>query len=562
MKTLILFFSVLICSLLLSISGYSQTQQWAVTQDFSPFEILENTLVDNSGNSYLCGETIISGGAYRSMYISKYNTAGTFQWGKSLKGVYFGVPNNRGTNAYTSVLDNSGNVYVAGTSDSSFSANKGYIVKFNPNGDSLWCTYAGVNDTIGFVEWYSMKIDNSGNLYVAGLNFKSNFTVRTYIVAKYNSSGVLQWVVNQYPPLMRSTRRTGFTLQLDNANNVYIASSLQKSLGTSTSDFYVFKLNNAGSFQWSATYNGPADQEDYVSSMVLDASGNVYVEGTRTSPTPVFSEMTCIKYNGSTGAQQWLYRANSVDSSGFHTARNLAVGINNDVYLTGSVNQDANGYENGVLIKLNATSGVETWRRYLKSANNGIDEYNDVKVLLSGFIYAIGVSNNNAPSCAVITKRYNLAGDSLSAATYPAGSVSNMIPKFVMPSNGSTLYISGDNSSSGSTSDVFIVKYGVTTGITPVPNVTPDNFSLSQNYPNPFNPSTVLSYQLSVSGYVSLKVYDLNGKEVANLVNENQQAGRYELNFDAGKYSLSSGIYFYKINASGFTDTKRMILVK
>ena len=123
-----------------------------------------------------------------------------------------------------------------------------------------------------------------------------------------------------------------------------------------------------------------------------------------------------------------------------------------------------------------------------------------------------------------------------------------MIPKFVMPSNGSTLYISGDNSSSGSTSDVFIVKYGVTTGITPVPNVTPDNFSLSQNYPNPFNPSTVLSYQLSVSGYVSLKVYDLNGKEVANLVNENQQAGRYELNFDAGKYSLSSGIYFYKIN--------------
>ena len=93
------------------------------------------------------------------------------------------------------------------------------------------------------------RIDNSGNLYVAGLNFKSNFTVRTYIVAKYNSSGILQWVKNQYPQLMRSTRRTGFTLQLDNENNVYIASSLQKSLGPSTSDFYVFKLNNAGSFK-------------------------------------------------------------------------------------------------------------------------------------------------------------------------------------------------------------------------------------------------------------------------------------------------------------------------
>lgn len=560
MKTLILFVSVLICSLLLSISGYTQTQQWAVTQDFSSSEILENTLVDNSGNTYLCGETIISGGTYRSMYISKYNSAGTYQWGRSLKGVYFGAPNNRGTNAYTSVLDNSGNAYVAGTSDSSFSANKGYIAKFNPNGDSVWCTYAGVNDTIGFVEWYSMKIDNSGNLYVAGINFKSNFSVRTYIVAKYNSSGVLQWVVNQYPPLMRSTRKIGFTLQLDNANNVYIASSLQKSLATGSTDFYVFKLNNAGAFQWSSTYNGPADAEDYVSSMVLDASGNVYVEGTGMNIIPIMKEITCIKYSGSTGAQQWLYNLNGVNGGGDESAFNIAVGINNDVYLSCSLFQNT-VYDDGALIKLNASSGTEVWKKIFKSDGTGANSCNDVKVLSSGIIYAVGAANNGSSTNSVYTRKLNLAGDSLSASSYSVGTNASAIPKFVTPAMGNSLYISGDVTV-GSNIDAFLVKYGVTTSITPVQNIMPDDFSLLQNYPNPFNPSTKISYNLKTEGLVSLKVFDLNGKEVANLVNENQKAGRYELNFDAGKYSLSSGIYFYKISASGFTDTKRMILVK
>ncbi|MBS1514451.1 MAG: T9SS type A sorting domain-containing protein [Bacteroidetes bacterium] len=90
----------------------------------------------------------------------------------------------------------------------------------------------------------------------------------------------------------------------------------------------------------------------------------------------------------------------------------------------------------------------------------------------------------------------------------------------------------------------------------------PSSFNLKQNYPNPFNPNTVISYRLSVAGDVSLKVYDLAGNEVAALVNEKQNAGSYSVTFDAGKYNLSSGVYFYKLNAGGFEDTKRMVLVK
>lgn len=81
-----------------------------------------------------------------------------------------------------------------------------------------------------------------------------------------------------------------------------------------------------------------------------------------------------------------------------------------------------------------------------------------------------------------------------------------------------------------------------------------------ENYPNPFNPSTVIRYQLVNSGPVSIKVYDIVGREIMTLVNEEKQQGRYQVKFDAS--NLSSGIYFYRIVATGFTESKKMILTK
>jgi hypothetical protein len=89
---------------------------------------------------------------------------------------------------------------------------------------------------------------------------------------------------------------------------------------------------------------------------------------------------------------------------------------------------------------------------------------------------------------------------------------------------------------------------------------SPDKFSLSQNYPNPFNPSTVISYQLPASGNVTLKVYDLLGREVATLVNEEKPAGSYEVSFDASQ--LSSGVYIYRLTAGNFSATNKMTLLK
>ncbi len=95
--------------------------------------------------------------------------------------------------------------------------------------------------------------------------------------------------------------------------------------------------------------------------------------------------------------------------------------------------------------------------------------------------------------------------------------------------------------------------------------ISATNFNLGQNYPNPFNPSTTIKYSIPSAGtslmeFVQLKIYDILGKEVATLVNENKEAGNYEVRFNAS--NLSSGVYFYKLQSGNFIQIKKMTVVK
>jgi len=110
-------------------------------------------------------------------------------------------------------------------------------------------------------------------------------------------------------------------------------------------------------------------------------------------------------------------------------------------------------------------------------------------------------------------------------------------------SYGGGLYVSRDPVSSVSDNKINVVDY-----------------YLFQNYPNPFNPSTKISWQSPVSSHQTLKVYDILGNEVVTLVNEYRNAGRYEIDFNASK--LASGVYFYRIQAGSFTETKKMVVIK
>jgi len=97
-------------------------------------------------------------------------------------------------------------------------------------------------------------------------------------------------------------------------------------------------------------------------------------------------------------------------------------------------------------------------------------------------------------------------------------------------------------------------------GIQQISTEIPKVFLLSQNYPNPFNPTTIVNYSIPKDGFVNLRVFDINGREVFVLVNQNQKAGTHEITFDA--FNLSSGIYFYKLEANGYSDIKKMIVLK
>ncbi len=91
-------------------------------------------------------------------------------------------------------------------------------------------------------------------------------------------------------------------------------------------------------------------------------------------------------------------------------------------------------------------------------------------------------------------------------------------------------------------------------------NLIVDEFKLYQNYPNPFNPSTTISYHIPELSFVTLKVYDVLGNEIVTLIDEEKSAGNFEVEFDGT--TLSSGIYFYQLQAGSFVETKKMVLMK
>jgi hypothetical protein len=141
-------------------------------------------------------------------------------------------------------------------------------------------------------------------------------------------------------------------------------------------------------------------------------------------------------------------------------------------------------------------------------------------------------------------------------------------PNVVFDKSGSVLATAPDQStsfvpSSSSQWGRFAIRIGdIPLGVEPVGNNIPASYSLSQNYPNPFNPKTIIKFTIPSfeGGMTVLKVYDVLGKEVATLINENLKAGSYETEFDGS--NLSSGIYFYKLKTNNFSSVKRMLLVK
>ena len=170
---------------------------------------------------------------------------------------------------------------------------------------------------------------------------------------------------------------------------------------------------------------------------------------------------------------------------------------------------------------------------------------------------------------------YSASGDSTPEGSWvelgrfknTQGSWANRI--FMAPAPGSHArfairYCVVDGGPSGNNSNYLGVDYiqvnGTIVGVGNEPEITADQYSLSQNYPNPFNPVTKINFSIPQSGFVSMKVYDAMGREVATLVSENKTQGTYTVKFNGADFS--SGVYFVRMQAGDFSQVRRMVLVK
>jgi len=128
------------------------------------------------------------------------------------------------------------------------------------------------------------------------------------------------------------------------------------------------------------------------------------------------------------------------------------------------------------------------------------------------------------------------------------------------PTSVENLLIVNDYIYSSTEHSIYRRLLSESTGINFISSEIPSNYSLFQNYPNPFNLSTNIKYQISKNSFVILKVYDLLGREISTLVNELQKAGVYEVQFSNS--GLTSGIYFYRMQAGNYSETKKMVYIK
>jgi hypothetical protein len=206
--------------------------------------------------------------------------------------------------------------------------------------------------------------------------------------------------------------------------------------------------------------------------------------------------------------------------------------------------------------------------------------------LLSGVIEAVKDSNSNFWLEVWLVDVEPAAGKDITLANYPNainlaalkesgwggvdnynGPLSGCLPTpataFTVPKTGTYYLVVKGGCGGGGIMDVLLDNLKLTGTLVSVKNEAASvikTFSLQQNYPNPFNPNTKFSYQMCKTALVSIKVYDLLGREVATLVNEVKQAGSYPIEWDATRYS--SGVYFYRMQTGSFVDVKKMVLMK
>ncbi len=458
--------------------------------------------VTPTGDVYITGSVNI--GFYGWIYTVKFNSNGVFQWGK-----LYNIDN--GDAASDIKVDRAGNIIIVG---GSLTGNSNYalIVKYNSTGDTLWTKHFNNGQNEAYIN--KLVLDNANNIYVTGYRGLPG----KCMVIKYNSSGNQDWVTIFTNDSTRSFIGNGINLYAN--GDIYL--TVTEHVPFSSLNDYLLKITNSGTILWSKVFTGIVSGQGRNSGPcigpVISSDGSVIYYSTMSANGlggGAYSIAT-VKYN-SAGDSQWVkvYGGGGVPGTA-NRISSIKLDENDNVYICGSGYFQTTG-DDFVTIKYTPT-GIQQWSAiYTGIIIDGGDGANDLIIDTSLNVYVTGTSK----------KMTNIGGVAVT------------------------------------------IKYSQLVGIIANNNQLPKEFKLYQNYPNPFNPTTKIKFDIPPSRGARgvptrLVIYDVLGREIAVLVNDQLTPGTYEVEWSAtgGAENYSSGIYFYRLITSEYTETKKMVLLK
>jgi hypothetical protein len=425
-----------------------------------------------------------------------------------------------------------------------------YVARFNPQ-TNTWSSL-GTGSSNGVNGPFVFALAVVGNeVYVGGV-FTQAGGVSANRVARFNT------LTNTW-----STLGTGssngvsgdvFALAVV-GNEVYVGGAFTQAGGVSANRVARF---NTQTNTWSTLGTGSSNGVNY-EVRALAVSGNEVVVGGFFTSAGGVSANNVARFNTQTNTWSTLGTGSSNGVNG--EVRALAV-VGNEVYVGGFFSSAGGVSANGVA---RFNTQTNTWSTLGTGSSNGVN-YEVRALAVSGnevyvggaFTQAGGVSANNVARFNTQTNTWSTLGTG-SQNGVSVGGVSGGV--YALAVSGNEVYVGGRFTEAGGVSAICVARWNSgTSRVEQLSPTAPKTFLLEQNYPNPFNPSTTIRYQLPVASEVKLEVYDVLGKKIATLVNERQSAGSYQVVWNAS--GLSSGTYFYRLQAGTFTQTKKMILVK
>ena len=375
-------------------------------------------------------------------------------WGRRYNG-----PGNGDDQASALAVDDSGNVYVTGYSADSSSYPFYYdyaTIKYDSNGDTLWVRrYNGPGN--GDDRASALAVDNSGNVYVTG-HSTGEGSYFDYATIKYNSNGDSLWVRRYNGP--GNSDDAASALVVDSSGNVYVNGT---SSGSGTYfDYATIKYNSSGDTLWVRRFNGPGNAFDHASGLAVDGSGNVYVTGTSVGSGAYQYDYTTIKYN-SNGDSLWVRRYNELGDSD-EIAYALAVDGSGNVYVTGeSWVYGTAALQDYATIKYNS-NGDTLWVRRYNGPGNTRDIPTALTVDSSGNVYVTGASSKDTPTDDLIgdytTIKYAPYGDTLWVRSYKGPGNSDDFTTGLATDGNGNVYVTGTSVGSGTYNyDYATIKY-------------------------------------------------------------------------------------------------------